>query len=380
VKKITVYVISSVRPENSSAGQVILHRHLMDASCLEYQCYGDEPEKLTVSSVFRRIMGRLAKTKFKRFAHDFWAWRDGRWLDGLLPAFVPEPSSSLVLTVAHGDAFGAAQRFAHKHSIPLVTLFQDWWPDFVSLHAPFQGILEKRFLDLYQQSQLALCVSERMRDKLGAHSNAQVLFPISEKVGPLAFQRKADNHMKVLYFGNLCEYGPMLAEALLEMKSHPRMRLETRGANPNWPESFRCEMERERLWHDFAPFQECQTWLESADAYLITMVFDPSMRKRMETSFPSKIGEMAQKGRPLVIWGPEYCSAIQWARRGNRALCVTNPDPGRLRWELEKLASSPEEQKRLSLASLRAAQTDFSPERVQAQFLDALKGTLEMTH
>jgi len=324
-------------------------------------------------------MGRLSQTRAKRFAQDFWALRDGRWLDELLPTSVPEPSSSVVLTVAQGDACGAAQRFAQKHRLPLVTFFHDWWPDMAAVHRPFQQHLERRFRNLYQQSQLALCVSEGMRAKLGEHPNAHVLYPIPSKVTQLPETSKRINTLKVLCFGNLQEYGPMVAEALQEVKRHTQIRMEARGANPNWSDSFRCEMAHEGIWHDFASGEVLQSWIESADAFLVPMVFDPRMRRRMETSFPSKMVEMAQFGRPLVIWGPEYCSAVQWARRGDRALCVTDPDPKVLRLELEKLASSPKELQRLSSAAREAAETDFSHERIQAQFLEALRGTLGMT-
>jgi glycosyltransferase involved in cell wall biosynthesis len=98
----------------------------------------------------------------------------------------------------------------------------------------------------------------------------------------------------------------------------------------------------------------------------------------METSFPSKMLEMAQFGKPLVIWGPEYCSAVQWARQGNRALCVTDQNPDALRHALEKLAVSTDEQQRLAAAALQSAQTDFNPDRIQAQFMDALRSVIRL--
>jgi hypothetical protein len=97
------------------------------------------------------------------------------------------------------------------------------------------------------------------------------------------------------------------------------------------------------------------------------------MRRRMETSFPSKLPEFTQFGKPIVIWGPEYCSAVQWARPGHRALCVTDPNPTALRRALERLAASPAEQERFALSARGAAQGDFNPERIQAQFLCALR-------
>lgn len=368
-------VISSVRPEPSSAGQILLHRHLVNQPGIEWKSFGAEPARLTASSAARRVMGRLAQTQMHRFAHDFWAWRDGRWLDDLLPTATSFSERTVVLTVAQGDACGAARRFAQKHRLSLVTIFHDWWPDMVSLHSPFQQLLEKQFCELYRHSQLVLCVSERMRDMLGHHPNAQVLYPIPAKAQPPLPPQPAQG-FRVFYFGNLGEYGAMMAEAMKAIKGHSQVRMEVRGGNPRWPQGFRQEMQKQGIWHDHAPRAgaEFEEWLSSANAFLVPMVFEPTMRRRMETSFPSKMVEMAQLGKPLVIWGPEYCSAVKWARQGNRALCVTDPNPVVLRQTLEQLAGSVDEQQRLANAARQAAQTDFNPDQIQAQFMDALRG------
>jgi glycosyltransferase involved in cell wall biosynthesis len=378
MKTIRVIVISSVRPEPTSAGQIVLHRHLVNQPGIEWESFGSEPVRLTASSAVRRAAGRLAQTRLQHFAHDFWAWRDGRWLASLLPKAVPDGEQPVVLTVAQGDACGAAWRFAQKHRLPLVTIFHDWWPDMVLAHSHFHKLLEKHFRELYHQSQLALCVSEGMRAVLGPHPNAQVLYPIPAKASPILSAQTPHGDFRIMYHGNLYDYGRMVAKALGELRTHPQVRLEVRGGNPRWTEHFRQEMQQNGLWHDFAPRAELDEWLGTADAFLVPMVFEPAMRRRMETSFPSKMLEMAQFGKPLVIWGPEYCSAVQWARQGNRALCVTDQNPDALRHALEKLAVSTDEQQRLAAAALQAAQTDFNPDRIQAQFMDALRSVIRL--
>jgi hypothetical protein len=77
-------------------------------------------------------------------------------------------------------------------------------------------------------------------------------------------------------------------------------------------------------------------------------------------------------GFPIIIWGPEYCSAVKWARQGNRALCVTDKNPATLRKALEDLAESSDEQQRLATAAKEAAQTDFNPDLIQLQFMKLL--------
>ena len=373
-----VIVISSVRPEPTSAGKIILHRHLAGQAGLKVEVFGTEPEKLTPSSALRRFFGRMQRTSLRRISGDFWAAWEGRWLDEHLPRQIARDRRTVVLTVAHGDASMAALRFAKKHRLPLVVFFHDWWPDISEVHAPFRRRLEKDFRHLYREATVALCVCGGMQANLGEHSGAAVLYPIPKKMdgGDAVFSTpKASlaTPFKIYYFGNLSEYGPMLAEALKKFGKHDNLRLEVRGGKPNWPVNFREMMRAECLWKDFAPRHELDAWLADADAFLIPMIFDSALRRRMETSFPSKLIEAAQIGKPLVIWGPEYCSAVRWAQKGSRALCVTSPHADDLLASVKKLASDPKEQQRLAAAARQAAQTDFNPDRIQAQFMDALR-------
>ena len=165
----------------------------------------------------------------------------------------------------------------------------------------------------------------------------------------------------------------MLQNALGVLKDHRQIRFEVRGSDPNWPIDFRQEMHHRGMWHDFAPRSELAGWLARADAFLIPMVFDRALRRRMQTSFPSKLTEFAHFGKPLVIWGPADCSAAVWARQKNGALCLDNPDPNAFRAALERLATSTNEQRRLAECASQAAQTDFNPELLQKQFIELLE-------
>ncbi len=78
-------------------------------------------------------------------------------------------------------------------------------------------------------------------------------------------------------------------------------------------------------------------------------------------------------GLPVVVWGPEYCSAVQWARQSDRALCVTDPNPCVLRRALEELVALPSKQERLAKSAREAAAGEFNPELTQAQFMDVLR-------
>jgi glycosyltransferase involved in cell wall biosynthesis len=103
------------------------------------------------------------------------------------------------------------------------------------------------------------------------------------------------------------------------------------------------------------------------------MSFAPEFRRRMTTSFPSKMINATQLGLPVIVWGPEYCSAVQWARVGDRALCVTGADSSALRHALEALADSPSDQERLANSAREAAAGEFNSERIEDEFISVLR-------
>jgi glycosyltransferase involved in cell wall biosynthesis len=374
--EINVILISSVRPEPTSAGQITLYRHLVGQPGINLKTYGSEPQRLTFSAAIRRLIGRLGRTRFHRLGEDFWVLWGARWLDPFLPRTIAQGGPTVVLTVAHGDACMAALRFAERHKLPLVTLFHDWWPDIPSLHAPFRRQLERNFKLLYKRSSVAFCVCDGMRTALGNDGTSFLLFPIPKLPQPTAVfaagRKESAPPFKIFCFGNLVDYGSLLAGALLELKGDATMRLEVSGANPGWPPAFQQETRMQGLWKEFLPRNEFDRWLGEADAFLVPMAFAKSLRRRMETSFPSKLIEASQWGKPLVIWGPDYCSAVKWARAENGALSVTDPNPAALRKALENLSQSPEDQQRLSHAAVRAARSEFHPATIHAQFIDIL--------
>jgi glycosyltransferase involved in cell wall biosynthesis len=159
-----------------------------------------------------------------------------------------------------------------------------------------------------------------------------------------------------------------------------RVRLEVFGPKPLWEPGAEDYFRSRGLYHGFIRSDQLVESLHQPHAVLVVMSFDAALRRRMMTSFPCKMIDAMQLGLPVVVWGPEYCSAVQWARRGESALCVTDPEPAGLREALEALAGSPREQERLATASREAARTDFNPKTIQALFMEALRNALAEGH
>jgi glycosyltransferase involved in cell wall biosynthesis len=376
--KIRVIFISSVRPEPTSAGQIILYRHFCNRPEFDLEIYGFEPRKVSLCMLIRRVLGRLARWGggVETIINCAWVLWKGRWIDADLPAEVAGAQKTIVGTVAHGDGFHAAQRFAKNQGLPLVVFFQDWWPDMAGVPKPIVKLLDQRFLALAKSCSLGICVCEGMKRALGGGENLQVLPPIPgetdfQPVG--GFSAEYHQKFKVVYSGNLDLYGGMLLEALRVFQGHPIIQLQVRGSNPDWPDDAKREMRDAGLWLDFAPRSELDDWLQSADAFLIPMVFEEKYRRRMETSFPSKLIEFAQFGKPLVVWGPEYCSAVQWGRQHNRAFCITQIEAFILREHMESILGSRKILKDFTQGIQNVVKEGLNQSNIQKSFTQILK-------
>src|SRR4029453_4522716 len=89
----------------------------------------------------------------------------------------------VLLTGAHGWWHIQARRIAKEFNLPLVTFFQDWWPDFPDVPVVFRSRVERQFRQTCKESAIAICVSDGMRRELGAPQNALVIHDIPSLTG-----------------------------------------------------------------------------------------------------------------------------------------------------------------------------------------------------
>src|SRR5205809_151424 len=290
-----VILISSIVPGNAGGGRLVLYHHFKDASAIELLVVCDGPvpgfnHKVLKHGVSSRIFKRVAKTFLRGWGFDcqeyFLPCKPGR-VAQICREFKPD----VIMTVAHGNLWRLALGEARSSRLPLVTIFDDWWPDLSGTHKVLRPLLDEQFRALHQNSAVSLCVCEGMLAALGPHPRAEVLYPTPGGSAP------SISHAK----------------------------------------------------------------------------------RELTVSEQLKITYYAQFHKPIVIWGPEYCSAIQWARRGDRALCITDNDPIALKAALEKLAGSPAWQASLTERARQAAQTEFNPETLQRQLLGSLQNVIRKT-
>ena len=374
--EINVILISSVRPEKSTAAALTLHRHLVNRRGVQLHILPAEYHETVHGSFHSKIIPWLLRTSARRWAGD---------VDYLIHTtlqlekrLAPPPARArvVVLTLAYRSGCWVAQRYAKRHQLPLIVRFDDWWPDIANVHAPVRNHLERRFLELHRSADLSLCVSEGMLKALGPHCNARVILPIPD-VEPIRPSKCKDSpgEFRVGYSGNMLDYSDMLADLAQLALKQGDVRIEFRG-RPRWPQALIHEMRHRRLLHDFESGPGFDDWLGSFDAYLVVMFFDPAQRRRTETCFATKLVDYSRAGRPIVIWAPETSAVVQWAKKSGAALCITDPDAGALVTALAHLKRDSVLQLELGARALRAYQTEFSPAGLQQQFIEGLNSVI----
>lgn len=362
-----ILYLSSVIPRPSTGGELIVHRHLQSLAA-EVVIAGPSDAPLQLPTA--RFLERLLRTRFARLAYDLLELRPPPGRAALIQYFRQHPRPDLVLTVAHGTLCRLAASFARELRVPLVTIFHDWWPALVPVHAPLHSLVESRARQLYRDSKVAFCVSEPMQEMLGPHPGARLLHPLpAPPTGTPPALREGP--FRLACSGLLSTpYGEMLGALSAAIADRPELSLLLSGPAPE------PAVAASGHYAGFLERPALESLLASSHALLVAMSFDSKDRLRGETSFPSKLVEYCHYGKPLIVWGPETCSAIQWARRHDAAIPVAYPSPEAVVDALHKLRTDPILIRHLSSQAAALANTVFHPAQIQRTFVEGLEHAL----
>src|SRR6266480_3900206 len=182
-----VILISSIVP-GAGGGRLVLYHHFKDPGAIELLVVCDGPVPGFNHKVLKH---RVSSRIFKRV---------------------------VIMTVAHGNLWRLALGEARSSRVPLVTLFQDWWPDLSGTHEMLRPLLDKQFRSLHQNSAVSLCVCEGMLAALGPHPRAEILYDTPNRhtpsLGHANRKPAVSGELKLIYTGNLGDYGGMVQAAL----------------------------------------------------------------------------------------------------------------------------------------------------------------------
>jgi glycosyltransferase involved in cell wall biosynthesis len=145
------------------------------------------------------------------------------------------------------------------------------------------------------------------------------------------------------------------------------------GPNADWPQQILERAKANGIYLGFKSPDESAGVIASADALLVVMSFESEHELFMRTSFTTKFLDYVAFGKPVILWGPDYCTPVRLARKNGGAVVVNEDDPGLIVSACRRIGEDAAWRKQLSNEATRLHQTLFNPERLQALFMDEIE-------
>jgi hypothetical protein len=145
------------------------------------------------------------------------------------------------------------------------------------------------------------------------------------------------------------------------------------GPDADWPAETLQRAKAKGIYLGFKPPEEAASVLAGADALLVVMSFEPEHRRFMETSFTTKFLDYSAYGKPILLWGPEYCTPVRVARRGGGASVVDVPDANAVLAACRQIATEAPVRESLTEQAKKLHTGLFNPDRLQNIFVTELE-------
>jgi glycosyltransferase involved in cell wall biosynthesis len=381
-----ILIVSWTIPENNMGGGLLLHRHFVLRE--DFEIGIATPNPADTAPVFHRFiqepawLERLKRTRLAKWFHDYTHLIYARQFNSQLLTAAREFQPDLIFNVAETWVSFHALKLARKLNIPFACYFMDWAHFAAYCHKWAVPQMDRMYRQLYRDSDVAFCISDGMREELGPHRNARVLYPtpstavekLGVRTGIESNEGKRAEKFQFLFAGNLAHwYGRQVAAILDVLENDRAIGMKVFGKYHGWAPEFE-KLQRERgAYLGFKPYEELIQEFQTADAFFLPMGFDTAAALIERTSFKTKFLDYLAFEKPILIWGPEYCTAIRAAREYDAAYCVIDPDPAAVIRAMQEIAQNRELRDRLSRGARKAKAEKFNNEAVYA----VLKSGLE---
>jgi glycosyltransferase involved in cell wall biosynthesis len=383
--KTRVLLVSIVPPRNDCGVRIVMHRQLVERNPFELHVASnaDFAEGLLIDTPLRLPypLWRLRKTRFgpqlapwiRDYENLVWPLTASRALEEAVEKFQPQ----VILTLAECGLCHVARKTAQRHGLPLVGLFLDWFPVMRSHygHKWTQGLLSRRYRELYAACDLVFCTSDGMQEMLGSHLNSHVVYPmpgrhrVPEKSWP-----PSNGKFRLVYVGSVDNfYGRMLCSLTEKIEATIALELVVIGPNADWPKQLLERTRARGTYLGFKPPEEAAKVLAGANALLSVMSFEKEHELFMRTSFTTKFLDYVAFGKPVILWGPEYCTPVRVARKHGGAAVVSSSDADAVVALCRQIAGDTALKEELSKEALQLHQTLFNPDRLQAIFVSEIE-------
>src|SRR5580765_7343360 len=379
-----VLLVSIVPPKNDCGVRIVMHRQLVERAPfkLHVASNADFEDGLLVHTPLRLpyLIHRVRKSRFgprlagwiTDYENFIWPLTANRALEEAVQQFKPD----VVLTLAECGLCQIARKTAKRHGLPLAGLFLDWFPTTKGHygHKSTRGILSRRYRELYAACDLAFCTSDGMQEMLGPHPNSHVIYPMpGRRVVPEKAWPPRSGKFRVVYVGSVENfYGRMLCSLIERIEATSDLEIIVVGPNADWPKQLRDRAMANGIYLGFKPPYEAARVLASADALLSVMSFEKEHELFMRTSFTTKFLDYVSFGKPVILWGPEYCTPVRVAREHGGAAVVSVADAAAVVSLCRRIATDTELNEKLSKQALQLHQTLFNPDRLQNVFVQKI--------
>ena len=380
-----VLLVSIVPPRNDCGVRIVMHRQLVERNPFELHVASnaDFDNGLLVHTTLRLpyLMYRLRKSRFgPRLAPWIQDYENLVWpltVSGALEEAVEKFQPEVILTLAECGLCHIARKAAQRHRIPLAGLFLDWFPIMKGHygHKSTRPILSRRYHELYAACDLAFCTSDGMQEMLGPHPNSHVIYPMPGRhVVPENSWPPSNRKFRLVYVGSVENfYGRMLCSLIEKIEATSDLEIIVVGPKADWPKPLLERARANGTYLGFKPPEEAAEVLASADALLSVMSFDREHELFMRTSFTTKFLDYVSFGKPVILWGPEFCTPVRVAREHGGAAVVSAADATAVVCLCHKIARDTELNEKLSKQALQLHQTLFNPDRLQEIFVSEIE-------
>jgi glycosyltransferase involved in cell wall biosynthesis len=380
-----ILLVSIVPPKNDCGVRIVMHRMLVERSPFELHVASnaDFADDLLVHTRLRLplAVNRLRKSRLGPrvatwvvdYENFIWPLTTSRELEAVVEDFRPD----VVVTLAESGLCHIARKTAKRHGLPLVGLFLDWFPVMKGHygHQSMQRILSRRYCELYAACDLAFCTSDGMQEMLGPHPNSHVIYPMPGRHHvPEKSCSLRTGKFRLVYVGSVENfYGRMLCSLIEKIEMTADLEIFVVGPKADWPKPFLERARARGTYLGFKPPEEAAKVLASADALLVVMSFESEHELFMRTSFTTKFLDYVAFGKPVILWGPDYCTPVRVARKHGGAMVVNQNDAEAIISACRQIASDEAWRKKLSQEADRLHQTLFNPDRLQAIFVGEIE-------
>jgi glycosyltransferase involved in cell wall biosynthesis len=370
-----VLFLTSTPPIPSWGGAMTFYRHFCDRHDFQIHVITDNPQVTQYEVPYDyslinhgKLWRRLARTRLHKAVHS-WGHLVGTWKT---PETVLQQAKDFgaeaVFTVAGSWSWMAkmAEDVASRLNIPLVGSFNDWWSYNSIRYNWLDSLLENNFKQFYQRCNLALCTSEGMQEALGNHANSIVLYPTGAAISnqPNTINTATNKPFTVAFAGNLGDwYGKML-ESVVSLNREERLKFKFFGSNASWSDNFDRQVRETRIYQGQIPFERLTQEIEQVDALLLLMGFEESCSQIERTSFKTKFLDYLSFRKPILLWGPDYCSAVRIAREFDSAEICTSSKAVEFLSTILRVSQNSDRQKQLVTNAHQMYEERFHPDKL----------------